>query len=85
MTLLEFFGKGGNFPWLVVGILIVLLIYFARRVSALKKRIDALKEKLNSAGTKSVPRFLGAGSNAVPNAVIAAICAAIDQYRIENA
>jgi len=84
MTLLEFLGQGGNFPWLVVVVLIVILIYMASRVSVLEKRIAALQEKLNGAGER-IPRSLGESPNAVPNAVIAAICAAVDQYRMENA
>ena len=84
MTLLEFLGQGGNFPWLVVVVLIVLLIYMARRVSVLQKRLDALQEKLHGAGARA-PCSFGAGPNAVPNSVIAAICAAVDQYRMENA
>ena len=84
MTLIEFFGQGDNLTLFIIGILIVLVIYLLKRVSVLSKKLAALEAHKAEYVPMNAPQSLG-GPVAVPNAVIAAICAAVDQYQLENA
>ena len=76
-----------------IGVVIVLLFILIARVSAIKKTLNALNMKLNPPVAaareavnvpKSKPASSAAGPKAVPNEVIAAIGAAVNQYCIEN-
>ena len=86
--MLEFIRQVGSLTWFAIGVIIV-LIYLIRRVSALTRRVDALARRIRAAETNmaaNIPKAAPvAGPATVPNAVIAAICAAIDQYQMENA
>ena len=94
MTLAEMSGQIGNVLLFGIGIIILLLIHLIYRVSALDKKIDALNKTANAAeadifanaaaiGTIGTPS-LEAGSKAIPDTVVAAISAAVNQYRTEN-
>ena len=91
--------NGGNMIiQLGLGLIIILLFILIKRVSALKKIIEEISIKLNSLEPVAVPEGparaapapamkpapVAAGSAEVPNAVIAAISAAVNQYRVEN-
>ena len=90
----EISGQFGNIFLIGIGIIILLLIYLISRVSSLAKKIDTFKETVDAAGTDKFPNAaaigiigtpsLEAGSAVIPDAVVAAISAAVNQYRTEN-
>ena len=78
-----------------LGVVIILLFIVIARISAVKKMLEALEMKLTLAEpvpvaqkAVSIPKresvALQAGSAGIPNEVIAAISAAVNQYCIEN-
>ena len=76
-----------GFLFFLIGFVILLLFILIKRVSTLANKIDAVHKAINALEAKFAPEkmasSLGAGS-VVPNAVIAAISAAINQYRLDN-
>ena len=95
MTIIEISGQIGILLLLGLGVVITLLFILIARVSALGKMINAIDKKLIAAApvaeakkVVSIPKSaappLGAGPVTVPDAVIAAISAAVNQYCIEN-
>ena len=91
MTITEMSGQTGILVLLGIGVVIVLLIYLIKRVSALAKIIDDFHNLIKATETNKVvyvpvkeTASVEAVSAAVPNAVVAAISAALNQYRIDN-
>jgi len=89
MTAIEMFGQSGFLA--VLGLGILLLIILIIRVSIVEKRLNALEEKLSIVEAKAIVNVpvsglssVNAGSAAIPNAVIAAISAAVNEYRKNN-
>ena len=78
-----------GFVYFLLGFIILLLFILISRVSALSKMINTLRDMLKEAEADRALYIqgtspLGSGSKAVPNAVIAAITAAVNQYRMDN-
>ena len=80
-------GQAG-FLFLLLGLIVILLFYLISRVSSLTRAVISLKKSLKDAETNIIAQntisapIKGAAA-AVPNAVIAAISAAVNQYRTE--
>ena len=83
----EMSGQIG-FLFFLVGFIILLLFILIGRVSSLTRTVSGLKKTIKDTEaniiTHLAPPSSGAGQKPVPNAVIAAISAALDQYRMEN-
>jgi len=94
MAIAEMSGQIGYLILFGIGVVIILLFVLIARVSAVKKMLETLDMKLTPAKPvtaakavasvpKSRPASVATGPAAVPNEVIAAICAAVNQYSIE--
>ena len=84
----EMSGQMG-FMYFLVGFIILLLFILIGRVSALTRTVNGLKKSIKNAeanilSRNSVQGSAQAGNTTVPNAVIAAISAAVNMYRSEN-
>ena len=91
MAIAEMSGQVGNLILLGIGIIIVLLIHLIMRVSALGKMIGDSAKMIDDAEASKPANIpvkdslsLEVDSAIVPNTVVAAIGAALNQYRIEN-
>ena len=76
-----------GFIFIFLGFIIVLLFHLIGRVSTLTRSINNLKKSIReTSGTLNAQEATSFDTShqAVPNAVIAAISAAVNQYRIEN-
>jgi len=92
----EFLGQGCNVTLLGIGIIIIFLIYLIRRVNAIARLVEDYGKNVQTsteakaeapkpvyAPVREAPA-LAAVPGKVPNAVIVAIGAAVNQYRIDN-
>jgi Na+-transporting methylmalonyl-CoA/oxaloacetate decarboxylase gamma subunit len=89
MPVAEMSGQTGIFILLGLGIVIILLFRLITLISTLSKSVDAIEKAVSAAGVnnKYVPINESPSleeDSAVPSAVIAAISAAVNQYRIVN-
>ena len=73
-----------GFMFFLLGLIIILLFFLISRVSALTKSVKSLSLMLKEVKANQLSASLETGSGAVSNAVIAAITAAVNQYRMEN-
>ena len=91
MTITEMSGQSDILILLGIGIVIILLIHLIKRVSSLSKMMESVSKMISAIEVNRIVQVpvnettsLEVGSVVVPNAVIAAISAAVNQYRKEN-
>ena len=78
-----------GFLFFLVGFIIILLFILIGRVSSLTRTVSSLKKTIRDAEANIIARgpaqpSVQAGSTVVSNAVIAAITAAVNQYRTDT-
>jgi len=72
-----------GFLFFLMGLTVILLLYLLSRVSNLTRMVNKLGKMLKEAETNKALISQG-DTKPVPNAVIAAISAAVNQYRLDN-
>ena len=72
-----------GFMFFLMGLAVILLLYLVSRVSALTRTVNKLGKMLKEAEANRVV-YAPQDTKSVPTAVIAAISAAVEQYRLDN-
>ena len=89
MSLLDMIKQSDPLVLLAIGVALVIIILF-KRISALRRTIDSIEDKLSALEEQMLSGgpiggiSLESASGMPSNAIIAAITAAVNQYQIEN-